>query len=72
MSGGHHTYVQARLLVELHGQPGWMAALTPLSVDGMIVAASTTLLGDSRSGRRAGSSHGRCWWRAVLRVWQPT
>ena len=31
-------------LVELHGQPGWVAALTPLSVDGMIVAASTTLL----------------------------
>lgn len=26
------------LLVELHGQPGWAAALTPLSVDGMIVA----------------------------------
>ena len=24
--------------------PGWVAALTPLSVDGMIVAASTTLL----------------------------
>jgi len=30
--------------VELHGQPGWVAALTSLSVDGMIVAASTTLL----------------------------
>jgi hypothetical protein len=29
---------------ELRGQPGWAAALTPLSVDGMIVAASTTLL----------------------------
>jgi hypothetical protein len=29
-------------LVELHGQPGWVAALTPFSVDGMIVAASTT------------------------------
>ena len=27
------------LLVELHGQPGWVAALTPLSVEGMIVAA---------------------------------
>src|SRR5262249_8827492 len=42
------------LLVELHGQPGWVAALTPLSVDGMIVAASTTLLADSRSGRARG------------------
>jgi hypothetical protein len=37
------------LLVELHGQPGWVAALTPLSVDGMIVAASTALLADSRA-----------------------
>lgn len=42
------------MLVELHGQPGWVAALTPLSVDGMIVAASTTLLADSRSGGRGG------------------
>jgi hypothetical protein len=40
--------------VELHGQPGWVAALTPLSVDEMIVAASTTLLADSRSGERGG------------------
>ena len=31
-----------------------MAALTPLSVDGMIVAASTALLADSRSGGRGG------------------
>jgi hypothetical protein len=42
------------LLVELHGQPGWVAALTPLSVDGMIVAASTTLQADSRTGGRGG------------------
>jgi hypothetical protein len=42
------------LLVELHGQPGWVAALTSLSVDGMIVAASTTLLAESRSGMRGG------------------
>src|SRR6266700_2379858 len=41
-------------LVALHGQPGWVAVLTPLSVDGMIVAASTTLLSDSRSGGRGG------------------
>jgi hypothetical protein len=33
-------------------QPGWVATLTPFSVDGMIVAASTTLLADSRSGNR--------------------
>jgi Protein of unknown function (DUF2637) len=42
------------LLVELHGQPGWVAALTPLSVDGMIVTAPTTLLADSRAGGRGG------------------
>ena len=36
------------------GSRGWVAALTPLSVDGMIVAASTTLLADSRSGGRGG------------------
>ena len=42
-------------LVALHGQPGWVAALTPLSVDGMIVAASATLLADSCSGRTGGT-----------------
>ena len=48
------SYLHMHLLVELHGQPGWVAALTPLSVDGMIVAASTTLLAESRSGARTG------------------
>jgi Protein of unknown function (DUF2637) len=48
------SYLHMHLLAELHGQPGWVAALTPLSVDGMIVAASTTLLADSRSGGRGG------------------
>ncbi len=42
------SYLHMHLLVELHGQPGWVAALTPLSVDGMIVAASSTLLARSR------------------------
>jgi hypothetical protein len=51
---GTVSYLHMHLLVESHGQPGWVAALTPLSVDGMIVAASTTLLADSRSGRRGG------------------
>src|ERR1035438_2291691 len=46
------SYLHMHMLVELHGQPGWVAALTPLSVDGMIVAASTTLLADSRAGDR--------------------
>jgi hypothetical protein len=49
---GTVSYLHMHLLVELHGQPGWVATLTPLSVDGMIVAASTTLLADARSGSR--------------------
>src|ERR1700758_356788 len=52
---GTVSYLHMHMLVELHGQPGWVAALTPLSVDGMIVAASTTMLADSRSGRRGGA-----------------
>jgi hypothetical protein len=48
------SYLHMHVLVELHGQPGWVAALTPFSVDGMIVAASTSLLADSRSGGRGG------------------
>jgi Protein of unknown function (DUF2637) len=51
---GTVSYLHMHRLVELHGQPGWVAALTPLSVDGMIVAASTTLLADSRAGERGG------------------
>ena len=51
---GTVSYLHMHLLVELHGQPGWVTALTPLTVDGMIVAASTTLLADSRSGNRGG------------------
>src|SRR5260370_646381 len=48
------SYLHMHMLVGLHGQPGWVAALTPFSVDGMIVAASTTRLADSRSGGRGG------------------
>jgi len=51
---GTVSYLHMHPLVQLHGQPGWVAALTPLSVDGMIVAASTTLLAESRSGGRGG------------------
>ena len=36
------------------GSRAGVAALTPLSVGGMIVAASTTLLADSRVGERGG------------------
>ena len=51
---GTVSYLHMHRLVALHGQPGWVAALTPFSVDGMIVAASTTLLAESKSGRRGG------------------
>ena len=51
---GTVSYLHMHTPVALHGQPGWVAALTPLSVDGMIVAASTTLLADSRAGERGG------------------
>ena len=37
-----------------HGEPEWRAALFPLSVDGMIVASSMTLLRDARRGRKGG------------------
>jgi hypothetical protein len=51
---GTVSYLHMHTLVELQGQPGWVAALTPMSVDGMIVAASTTLLADSRAGEPGG------------------
>jgi hypothetical protein len=51
---GTVSYLHMHTLVAMHGQPGWVAALTPLSVDGMIVAASTTLLAESRSASRGG------------------
>ncbi len=52
---GTVSHLHMHLLVELHGQPGWVAALMPLMpVDGMIVSASTTLLAESRSGHRGG------------------
>src|SRR5215467_12076085 len=51
---GTVSYLHMHALVAIHGQPGWVAALTPCSVDGMIVAASTTLLAESRSGGKGG------------------
>ena len=49
---GTVSYLHMHRLVARYGQPGWVASLTPLSVDGMIVAASATLLAESRAGRR--------------------
>jgi hypothetical protein len=37
-----------------HGELEWRAALFPLSVDGMIVGASMTLLSDARHGHKGG------------------
>ena len=51
---GTVSYLHMHLVVEMLGQPGWVSALTPLSVDGLIVAVSTTLLADSRGGGRGG------------------
>ena len=60
------------LLVELHGEPGWVAVLTPLSVDGMIVAASTTLLGDSEARGDADCCHACYSPLAASRLWPRT
>jgi len=54
MIAGTVSYLHTHLLVARHGQPGWVAALTPLPVDETIAAASTTLLADPRSGRKGG------------------
>ena len=49
---GTVSYLHMHALVLLHSQPGWV---TPLSVHGMIIAASTTLLAESRSRGRGGA-----------------
>lgn len=36
-----------------NGEPSWRALLFPLSVDGLLIAASVVLLADSRAGRTA-------------------
>lgn len=69
---GTVSYFHMHALVARHGQPGWVAAPTPISVDGMIVTVSTTLLADSRTGRRGGSCRERCWSRTAWRAWPPT
>lgn len=68
---GTVSYLHMHDLMTLHGQPGWVAALTPLSVDGMIVAASTTLLAESRLAGRVGCCCGPCWWSAAWRAKDP-
>jgi hypothetical protein len=48
------SYGHMHLLAVEHGEGAMASALIPLSVDGMIVAASMSLLLDSRLGRRGG------------------
>lgn len=48
------SYGHMHTLALRHGEEPWTAALLPLSVDGMIIAASLALLSDSRHGRAGG------------------
>jgi len=48
------SYSHMHELALRHGEPEWRAALFPLSVDGMIVASSMTLLSDARHGHKGG------------------
>ena len=49
------SYRHMNTLALQHGESRWTAALIPLSVDGMIVASSMTLLADSRAGHPGGA-----------------
>jgi hypothetical protein len=49
------SYKHMFVLVRHYGETSWTAALLPISVDGMIVASSMSLLGDSRRDRRSGA-----------------
>src|SRR4051812_14350862 len=48
------SYKHMYQLVLRYGETSWTAALLPVSVDGMIVVASISLLVDSRQGHRSG------------------
>jgi hypothetical protein len=48
---GTVSYLHMHRLVALYGQHGWVASLKPQSVDGVIVAASATLLAEAWVGR---------------------
>jgi len=48
------SYRHMHTLTLAHGESAWTAALIPLSVDGMIIASSMTLLADSRVGSTGG------------------
>lgn len=46
------SYRHALQVVEAHGETGWLAYCYPLTVDGLIYAASMVLLNDARRGYR--------------------
>src|SRR3569833_625239 len=48
------SYKHMFILVRRYGETSWTSTLLPVSVDGMIVASSMTLLADSRNGQRSG------------------
>ncbi|WP_329243163.1 DUF2637 domain-containing protein [Actinoallomurus sp. NBC_01490] len=48
------SYKHMFILVRRYGETSWTSALLPVSVDGMIIASSMTLLADSRNGQRSG------------------
>jgi Protein of unknown function (DUF2637) len=58
LMAGTASYRHMHLLVVRQVQPGWLAALTPMSVDAMIVAVSTPLLAEARAGPGQGREHG--------------
>jgi hypothetical protein len=58
------SYDHQRLLAELAGE-GWRAWLLPVSVDGLVVAASMSMLVRRRSGLRAG---GLAWVALLLGI----
>jgi hypothetical protein len=58
---GTVSYLHMHQLVAGHGQPGWVAVLTPLSVDGMIVAASTRCWLIRALVGGVGCCRGCCW-----------
>ena len=48
------SYRHMFVLVHRYGETSWTAVLLPVSVDGMIVASSMSLLASSRQGERSG------------------
>jgi hypothetical protein len=61
---GTVSYLHMHALVARHGQPGWVAALTPFSVDGDDCGRIDHAAG-RLAHRAARCCHGHCWWQAA-------